>query len=63
MSRRGVSGWMFLLILAHLGSPGQRAVKRSCVCGHQEEHVACIKLSDEMLAWLSIWSEVQVTRI
>jgi len=23
----GVSGWMFLLVLAHLGSPGQRAVK------------------------------------
>ena len=23
---------MFLLVLAHLGSPGQRAVKRLCVC-------------------------------
>ena len=32
MSRRGVSGWMFLLVPAHPGSPGQRAVKRSCVC-------------------------------
>ena len=30
-SRRGVSGWMFLLVPAHPGSPGQRAVKRSCV--------------------------------
>jgi len=27
-----VSGWMFLLVPAHPGSPGQRAVKRSCVC-------------------------------
>ena len=27
-----VSGWMFLLVLANLGSPGQRAVKRLCVC-------------------------------
>ena len=32
MSMRGVSGWMFLLVPAHLGRPGQRAVKRSCVC-------------------------------
>ena len=31
MSRRGVSGWMFLLLSAHLGRPGQRAVKWSCV--------------------------------
>jgi len=28
MIRIGVSEWMFLQILAHLGSPGQRAVKR-----------------------------------
>jgi len=27
--------------------------------GWQEEHLACKKLSDEMLVWLSIWSEVQ----
>ena len=24
--------WMVLLVPAHPGSPGQRAVKRSCVC-------------------------------
>jgi len=30
----GVSGWMFLLVLAHSGSPGQRAVKRLCVLNH-----------------------------
>jgi len=28
--------------------------------GRQEEHLACKKLSDEMLAWLSVWSEVQM---
>jgi len=28
--------------------------------GHQEEHLACLKLSDEVLAWLSVCSEVQV---
>jgi len=26
--------------------------------GHQEEHVACKKLSDKVLAWLSVWSKV-----
>jgi len=25
----------------------------------QEEHPACKELSDEVLAWLSVWSEVQ----
>jgi len=28
--------------------------------GRQEEHPACKKFNDEMLAWLSVWSEVQV---
>ena len=28
--------------------------------GRQEEHPACKKLSDEVLAWLSVWSEVQI---
>jgi len=27
---------------------------------HQEEHPACKKLSDEVLAWLSGWSNVQM---
>ena len=26
--------------------------------GCQEEHPACIKLADEVLAWLSVWSKV-----
>jgi len=28
--------------------------------GHQEEHLACEKLSDEVLVWLSVWSKVQM---
>jgi len=28
--------------------------------GRQEEHPACKKMSDEVLAWLSVWSEVQM---
>jgi len=31
--------------------------------GRQEEHLACKKLSDDMLAWLFVWSEVQVIYI
>ena len=27
-----MSGWMFLPVPAHPGSPGQRVVKRLCVC-------------------------------
>ena len=27
--------------------------------GRQEEHPACRKLSGGVLAWLSVWSEVQ----
>jgi len=27
--------------------------------GRQEEHPACKKLSGRVLAWLSVWSEVQ----
>ena len=30
--RMGVSGWMFLLVLAYPGSPGPKAVKHLCVC-------------------------------
>jgi len=28
--------------------------------GCHEEHPACKKLSDELLAWLSFWSEMQM---
>jgi len=37
---------LVVLIIA----PGNRLVRR------QEDHPACKKLSDEVLAWLSIWS-------
>ena len=30
------------------------------LAGHQEEHPACKKFSHEVLAWLSICSEVQM---
>ena len=61
---------MFLLVPAYPGSPGQKATKRLCVCvyafsaltllaGRQEGFPDCKNLSDEVLAWLSVWSEVQ----
>jgi len=28
--------------------------------GHREEHPACKKLSDEVLVWLSVWTEVHM---
>jgi len=28
--------------------------------GWQEGHPACKKLSDEVLAWLSVWGELQI---
>jgi len=31
-----------------------------CWLGIREEHPICRKLSDEVLAWLSVWSEVQM---
>jgi len=40
-------------------SPPNLRVDKSLL-GHQEEHPACKKLSDEVLAWLSVWSEVQM---
>ena len=64
-------GFTFL-VPAHPGSPGKRAVKRVCVLlllyafsaltllvGWQEGHPACKKLNSGVLAWLSVWSEVQ----
>jgi len=31
--------------------------------GHQEEHPEYKKLSDEVLVWLFVWSEVQIVCI
>jgi len=31
--------------------------------GRQEEHLACKTLSDEVLAWLSVWSEVHMVQL
>ena len=76
LTRMDVSGWMFLLVTAYSGCPGQTAVKwlllllystvwafafsaLMLLAWRQEGHPACKKLSGGVLAWLSVWSEVQ----
>ena len=48
MIRMGVSGLMFLVVPAYPGSPGQKAVKRLCVCvficTHFWQLLHCIEL-------------------
>ena len=63
-------GFTFL-VLAHPGRPGQRAVKRVCVCvvwpsvlrrcwlGGRKGIWPVKKLSGGVLAWLSVWSEAK----
>jgi len=69
---------MFLLVPAYPGSPGQKAVKRLCVCVSVilfwlfsaavrrcwlwlggRKGIWSVKKCGGMLAWLSVWSEVQ----
>ena len=39
--------------------PARRPSALTLLVGRQEGHPACRKLSGGVLAWLSIWSEVQ----
>jgi len=56
------TGFPFL-VAAYLASPRKRAVKRVCfdtlLVGRQEGHPACKKQSGGVLAWLSVWSNIQ----
>ena len=67
-------GFTFL-VPAHPGSPGKRAVKRVCVCLSADLNAfsasdtvgwasggasGLSELSDEVLVWLSAWSQVQI---
>jgi len=36
------------------------AIALTLLVGCQEEDTACKKLSDGLLVWLSVWSEVQI---
>jgi len=38
----------------------KRTIMITTLVGHQKEHPTCKKLSDEVLSWLSIWSEMQM---
>jgi len=48
MIRMGVSGRMFLLVLAYPGSPGKRAVKRVCVR-------VCVCIVKELTVGVAVW--------
>jgi len=66
-------GFSFL-VLAHPATPGQNADSCKTVVvvvqivfralkllvRWQEDHLACKKLSNELLVWLSVWNEVQM---
>jgi len=71
VSENAENGEMYLLVPAHPGCPGQSPESRKMVVccafialmllvGRQEGHPACKKLSGGMLAWLSVWGEVQI---
>jgi len=51
---------ILLLLFVHLLNISEQAFSTlTLLVGHQEEHLAFQNLSDEVLAWLSICSEVQ----
>jgi len=43
---------------AHLSEDAIAFGALTLLVGHQEEHLACEKLSDEVLPWLSVWTEL-----
>jgi len=46
-----LSAWIFRRLLGH---------SLALLVGRQEGHPACKKLSGGVLAWLSVWSKVQI---
>jgi len=59
MSDDQVSGWMFLLVPAYPGSPGQKAVKRLCVCVDKQSQFlpdAVIHKARVLLTWGRNWT-------
>jgi len=76
MMIRMVGGWMFLLVPAHMGSPGQRAVKQLsllCCCKRiswtniSKKTRMCLKeihlLPLFHLKWLLLWQACQCTEM
>ena len=48
--------WKYILLIFLLNAFSASTL----LAGQQEGHPACKKLSSEVLAWLSVWSEVQI---
>jgi len=53
MTKPGFSFFVFILCCSNAFSA------LTLLVGRQEGHAACKKLSGGLLAWLSVWSEVQ----
>jgi len=51
-----VQGMLFLFVFCHLYVISSAL---TLLVGWQEGHPACKKMSDRVLAWLSVWCEVQ----
>jgi len=54
-----LSGYFVKLELVFNTCTSQYFSALTLLVGRQEGHPACEKLSGEVLAWLSVWSEVQ----
>jgi len=54
MIMMGVSGWMFLLVPAYPGSPGQKAVKRLCVSVCVSYSVSLITIEDHKKSYVGL---------
>jgi len=50
---------MHLLLQQHNETHSFAFSALTLLVGRQQEYPACKKLSDEVLAWLSVWSKVQ----
>jgi len=57
-----VSGWMFLLVLAHPGSPGQRAIKWLCVYHYVDVNLSRIPVQSSRSWYLvKLWDKTYLT--
>ena len=62
-SQLALFDFVFLLIFRSFALSSTAFSALTLLVGRQEEHPSCKKLSDEVWAWLSVRSEVQMTCI
>jgi len=57
---RSASSPSTVLWAFHTIQPSSFDIALTLLAGHQKERLACKKLSDDVVAWLSVWCEVQM---